>query len=283
MERPVIPVYMAIDYIESHLDGKSDLETVADAIHYSKYHLHRMFVSAVGMTIHDYALRRRMTEAAKLLVFSEKPIIEVALLCGYESQQAFTMAFKALYKHPPAEYREHGVFYPLQLRFRLHNQPSQIDIAKQTVRPAQQGDIPAWMNLVRMVIDGFPCLEESSYLDTLRAYIDAGQALMMESGGVAIGVMLFSLDTGCIDFFGVHPQFRHRGVYRAFLDTLIADYLPGREISITTFREKDRADTGHRAQLITLGFAERELLVEFGYPTQRFVLSPAPEAKEVMP
>ena len=41
---------------------------------------------------------------------------------------------------------------------------------------------------------------------------------------------------------------------------------------MTTYREDDKADTGHRDLLKQLGFAERELLVEFGYPTQRFVL-----------
>jgi hypothetical protein len=46
-----------------------------------------------------------------------------------------------------------------------------------------------------------------------------------------------------------------------------------REISITTFREGDNADTGYREALKRLGFAERELLIEFGYPTQRFVLA----------
>ena len=46
------------------------------------------------------------------------------------------------------------------------------------------------------------------------------------------------------------------------------------EISMTTYREGDKADTGHRDILKQLGFAERELLIEFGYPTQRFVLPP---------
>ena len=50
--------------------------------------------------------------------------------------------------------------------------------------------------------------------------------------------------------------------------------LPGQEISTTTFREQDKADTGHRDMLLQLGFAEKELLTEFGYPTQRFVLPP---------
>ena len=79
----VISIEAVIDYIESHLDGKLELETVAEAVHYSKYHLHRLFTETVGMTIHDYVQRRQLTEAAKLLVFSDKPIIEIAfILCS---------------------------------------------------------------------------------------------------------------------------------------------------------------------------------------------------------
>ena len=108
----IISIEAVIDYIESHLDGKLELETVAEAVHYSKYHLHRLFTETVGMTIHDYVQRRQLTEAAKLLVFSDKPIIEIAFICGYESQQSFSLAFKAMYKSPPAEYREEQSFYP---------------------------------------------------------------------------------------------------------------------------------------------------------------------------
>lgn len=85
-----------IAYIEDHLNGNLDLGTVAAAVHYSKYHLHRVFSETVGMTLHDYANRRQLTEAAKLLVFSNKQIIEIASICGYESQQSFTTAFKLL-------------------------------------------------------------------------------------------------------------------------------------------------------------------------------------------
>ena len=46
--------------------------------------------------MHDYVKRRQLTEAAKLLVFSEKPIVEIAFLAGYESQQAFADSFKAM-------------------------------------------------------------------------------------------------------------------------------------------------------------------------------------------
>ena len=73
-----------IDYIENHLDGKLELETAAEAVHYSKYHLHRLFNETMGMTIHDYVQRRQLTEAAKLLVFSDRPVIEIAFCCFME-------------------------------------------------------------------------------------------------------------------------------------------------------------------------------------------------------
>ena len=117
-------VMAAIDYIEAHLDQKLDLEQVAEAVHYSKYYLHRMFTAAVGLTVHDYVQRRQLTEAAKLLVFSRRPIAEIAQLAGYASQQAFTDAFKAMYKKAPGQFREEEAFYPLQLAFVLQPDPA---------------------------------------------------------------------------------------------------------------------------------------------------------------
>lgn len=56
--------------IKTKLDSKLNLENVAAAVHYSKYHLHRMFTDTVGITLHSYVQSRRLTEAAKLLGFS---------------------------------------------------------------------------------------------------------------------------------------------------------------------------------------------------------------------
>lgn len=71
-DRAVRGIQTVIRYIESRLGGRLELETVAEAVHYSKYHLHRMFTETVGMTLHDYVQRRRLTEAAKLLAFSRR-------------------------------------------------------------------------------------------------------------------------------------------------------------------------------------------------------------------
>ena len=270
----IISIEAVIDYIESHLDGKLELETVAEAVHYSKYHLHRLFTETVGMTIHDYVQRRQLTEAAKLLVFSDKPIIEIAFICGYESQQSFSLAFKAMYKSPPAEYREERSFYPLQLRFILHRRTTAMEFTIQDIRLTEKKDIVDWMNLMRLVIDGYPVMDEDDYLAKLEESIDEKRALVLREGDILIGTMAFTYSPGSIEFLGVHPQYRNRGLQKVFLDALLEIYLPGQEISTTTFREQDKADTGHRDMLLQLGFAEKELLTEFGYPTQRFVLPP---------
>lgn len=270
----IYSIERVIGFIEDNLNGKLDLKTVADAVHYSKYHIHRLFADTVGMTIHDYVSRRQLTEGAKLLVFSNKPIIDIALACGYESQQSFTAAFKAMYKLPPAEYRELQEFYPLQLAFAPRRDMRDGAFSTGDICFAGENDMDAWLELVRLVIDGYPRLNEIDYTRKLKDCIERGQALIMKDGGKAVGIMAFSYDTGSIDFFGIHPQYRKRGIAKLFLDKLMLDILPGREISVTTFRRGDRADAGHRAAIQRLGFAERELLVEFGFPSQRFVMPP---------
>ncbi len=267
-------VIAAIDYIESHLYEKPDLEAVAQAVHYSKYYLHRMFTDTVGLTIQTYAQRRRLTEAAKLLVFSDKPILEIALAAGYESQQSFTDIFRAMYKKPPHQYREEEEFYPLQLRYVLNENPAKPEKScwQQEITYATDADIPEWMRLVRLVIDGFPHLDEKSYVEKLQEYIRNRCALILKDESTVIGIMAFHERTGSIDFLGVHPQYRKKGIAKAFCEKALHELAHSETITVTTFREGDKADTGYREIFKKIGFAEAELLVEFGYPTQRFIL-----------
>ena len=267
-------VSQAIRYIENNLDNKLDLETVATALHYSKYHLHRIFTKIVGLTIHEYVQRRQLTEAAKLLVFSKRPIIEIALISGYESQQALTSIFKAMYKMTPADFRIAEEFYPLQLEIHLSKEPIKMDFTKDDIQFATIKDINDWMELVHLTVDGYPYLDETDYLEKLSFYISNKRALILRDEGMAIGIMGFSAETGSIDFLAVHPQYRNLGIEKVFLDKLVDELLAGKEISLTTYREGDKADTGYREEYLRLGFAERELLTEYGYPTQRFVLPP---------
>ncbi|MDD3364066.1 MAG: GNAT family N-acetyltransferase [Syntrophomonas sp.] len=270
-------VIAAINYIETHLSSeKIDLDIVAASVYYSKYHLHRIFTDAVGLSIHDYAQRRQLTEAAKLLLFSDKPIIDIAVLAGYDSQQAFSHVFKSMYKQSPHQFRINEVFYPLQLEYKFKEQRESLEDAQKNsareIRFAQEADIPIWMELVHLAIDGFPHLEEDEHLTVLKRSIANKGALLMTEGGISIGGMMINYETGSIDFLAVHPLYRKQGISQDFLNVALTELQNNKEISITTFREGDKADTGYRKAIKQLGFAEAELLTEFGYPTQRMIL-----------
>lgn len=270
-------IVTVIHYIEEHLTEKLNLDAIARAAGYSKYHLHRMFADTVGLSIHEYVKRRQLTEAAKLLVFSDRTILEISLLAGYESQQAFTDAFRQMYKKSPNEYRIKEEFYPLQLRFDLEkylNQNVSYEEMEDKICFAKDEDIPLWMELVRLIVDGYPHLNEEEYREILKQSIKEKRALILKQKKTAVGVMMINYETGCIEFFGVHPLYRKSGIAKMFLDKVMNELLPDMEISITTFREGDKADTGYRETYKALGFAESELLVEFGYPTQKMVFCP---------
>ncbi len=275
MSKTIKQVLAAIDYIESHLQEKLDLATIASNVHYSKYYLHRMFTDAVDMTMQMYIQRRRLTEAARLLVNSEQPILQIAFMAGYESQQAFSDCFKTMYKKTPHQYRTDRDFYPLQLPYRLQESPPNFQKGRswrQQIIPATTAHIPAWMQLVTLVIDGFPHLYEQDYLEQLQDAIQERRTWILKDADLTVGVMAFHRLTGYIDFLGVHPQYRRQGIAEAFCQKALQELTCSSAISITTFREGDKADPGYRKALKNMGFTEAELLVEFGYPTQRFIL-----------
>lgn len=281
-----------IELIESHLDENMDLHTIAGALNYSKYYLHRMFTAAAGIPLHEYAVRRRLTEAARTLVFSDMRVLEAAVRYGYETQQSFAAAFRDMYKITPGECRNRRTFYPLQYRLSLCSMSEDTGMHQEKVRYAVQEDINGWMKVVRSAVDGYPCLEEKDYICRLRDYIAKGCGIVLEKNGGIAGVMAFSVpaarvrkfhayrmaplglyETIHIEYLAVLPQYRKAGLYKLLVDHLAGELFPGYEISITTYRENDRADTGYRKELERLGFAGKELLTEFGYPTQRFCLA----------
>lgn len=112
-------VQYLVEYIEEHITEKINLDRLSAITGYSQYHLHRMFSGVVGFTPGHYINRRQLTEAAKNLIYTEMPIIQIALEAGYESQQAFTLAFKNMYKLTPQRFRLKHQFHPMQLKFEV--------------------------------------------------------------------------------------------------------------------------------------------------------------------
>jgi len=95
----------ALDYIEVHLREHFELEDLADEANYSPWHFHRLFSAWVGYSVGDYVRRRRMSEACRELVFRADPIKEIAQRYQFDSQEAFTRAFKAFSGNTPGKMR----------------------------------------------------------------------------------------------------------------------------------------------------------------------------------
>lgn len=100
--------FKSIHYIEEHLYEPISIHDIAKASHYSTYHFSRIFKALVGDSPKEYLRKRRLTIAADRLVKGEESILDLALDCQFESQEAFTRAFKQLFKMTPGQYRDNA-------------------------------------------------------------------------------------------------------------------------------------------------------------------------------
>lgn len=98
--------FNSIEFIEQHMYEKISVQQVAAASFYSTYHFSRIFKALVGDTPKEYIRKRRLTVAAKRLLSEDIGILELAMDCQFDSQEAFTRAFKDLFNITPAQYRK---------------------------------------------------------------------------------------------------------------------------------------------------------------------------------
>lgn len=95
-----------VSYIESNLTEDINLNSFTSVIGYSKYHLSRLFKKDTGKSIVEYIRLRRLALAATLLLETEESILTIGFLFRFQSQEAFSRAFKEVYSLPPGKYRQ---------------------------------------------------------------------------------------------------------------------------------------------------------------------------------
>lgn len=108
----------SLEYIEGHLRDDIRTEDVAAACFCSKSTLEKMFRCVNRISVHDYIVRRRMMQAARLLAGSpERTILDIALEYGYSTHESFARAFRQVWNCKPSEFRK--MKYELYPRLRI--------------------------------------------------------------------------------------------------------------------------------------------------------------------
>jgi AraC family transcriptional regulator len=104
-----------VELVHAQMDSDLSLEELADVAGLSMTHFSEMFRRSTGQSPHQFVLHRRVERAKELLRAAEMRVLDVAVACGFKSQQHFARVFRSLCGASPTEYRQ---------EFAHPNQPS---------------------------------------------------------------------------------------------------------------------------------------------------------------
>ncbi|MEL6573985.1 MAG: AraC family transcriptional regulator [Pseudomonadota bacterium] len=98
-------IAMLEDYIDTHLDEKIRLETLAALVNVSQFHFVRRFKATTGLPPHQFVIRHRLEKVKSYLQKSELSLAQIARCCGFSSQSHMSRLFRRYIGVAPANYR----------------------------------------------------------------------------------------------------------------------------------------------------------------------------------
>jgi AraC family transcriptional regulator len=109
------PFNGVIAWIEQELDRPLSLAQVAARAGLSPFHFSRLFTARMGRSVMAHVRARRLVRGARRLC--EEPdlqLIDLAFDCGFDSQEAFTRAFKRVFGVAPGRFRSGFAVEPIE-------------------------------------------------------------------------------------------------------------------------------------------------------------------------
>jgi AraC family transcriptional regulator len=98
-------IQCGVDYIETRLDEDVALSDVAEEAGISQWHFQRIFRALTGETLKTYIRSRRLAVSLERLLDTNLRVLDIAIMAGFESQEAFARAFKKAFGLTPQKYR----------------------------------------------------------------------------------------------------------------------------------------------------------------------------------
>src|SRR5215469_12379991 len=93
------------ELVHSKMEDELTLLEMAQAANLSPAYFSRMFRKSTGETPHQFVLRNKIERAKEMLCTPEARVLDVAIACGFKTQQHFARVFRLLSGTSPREYR----------------------------------------------------------------------------------------------------------------------------------------------------------------------------------
>jgi AraC family transcriptional regulator len=94
------------ELVQAKMEDDLSLDEMAQSVRLSTAHFARMFRKSTGETPHQFVLRQRLERAKAMLRAPGARVLDVAVACGFRTQQHFAQVFRDVWGVSPTEYRQ---------------------------------------------------------------------------------------------------------------------------------------------------------------------------------
>jgi AraC family transcriptional regulator len=101
-ERQLLQV---LEYVNEHLDQDIKLADLAQLLNMSQFHFSHQFKQSLGTSPYQYLIQQRIERAKQLLKQTDQSIMEIALVCGFNSHSHLSKQFRQSTGMTPSAYR----------------------------------------------------------------------------------------------------------------------------------------------------------------------------------
>ena len=92
-------------YLTEHIEDRITLKEISAHFHVSETHIKNTFKSVYGASPYAFIREQKMESAAYMLEYTDKSILEIAGIHGYDNGSKFASAFRSVKGITPNEYR----------------------------------------------------------------------------------------------------------------------------------------------------------------------------------
>src|SRR5215467_967545 len=94
------------ELVHAEIEDELSLDKMAETAGLSTAHFSQMFRKSTGESPHQFVLRLRVERAKGMLRTADARVLDIAVACGFKTQQHFARVFRRLCGTSPTEYRQ---------------------------------------------------------------------------------------------------------------------------------------------------------------------------------